>query len=639
MSEPQIAPQPSNQATRERSPIFTELRLENFKSIRQARIPLHPLTVIVGANSSGKSTVLQALLALAQTVKGEVGTDRIAFNGEYVQLGEFREVQSFGSEVTSGISIGLSAEVNRNTPRIRASRDSGRGRQSNLVWDAHFAIPSDPSKGYGLLRNVELRLMDNETESRFSLEIASIKQHSQEDGDTRLDEPLAAFRGPMLEVDGRLNEYQPYQPHILHSVRFWAGIPEKVIVEFDRFKLYAQAWWDAWLREHQDVYETTRRQIQRSSESTSKTAAPWSQRIAAVSAAAKQIESLEKNLDSDQAKTEQSDQLVLDPSEIRREILMSVRGFSKKQSERILWSMAFLGEREFREHLRKQLRQLPSMDVPVRTELGGELGTLVGDTSRYLRFALRAIKYLGPLREAPGALYDPTPVRFDIGTRGEYAAAVLDAHSRDRINCPLPDGGVQQMELGAALNMWLSELGLAERAHARDLGRLGMSLSVTPRGADRFVDLTAVGVGVSQVMPVILLCLWSRPNSLILIEQPELHLHPAMQLKLADFLLACTRSGRQIIVETHSEHLVNRLRRRVANDSTRTLSRSIGLLFAEQKNGVSQYRATAISDSGGLSQGWPEGFLDVGSNEATEFISEALQRRRQAAETPDPGKK
>jgi len=639
MSERQVTPQPSNQAPRERSPIFTELRLKNFKSIREGRVPLHPLTVIVGANSSGKSTVLQALLALAQTVKGEVGTDRIAFNGEYVQLGEFREVQSFGSEASSGISIGLSAEVNRNAPRIRATRDSSRGHPSKLVWDSSFAIPSDPSKGYGLLRSVELRLIDDETESRFSLEIASLRQNSQEEGEARLDDPLAAFRGPLLEVDGRLNEYQPYQPHTLHSVRFWAGIPEKVIVELDRFKLYAQAWWDSWLREHQDDYETIRRQIQRSSESTSKAAAPWSQRIAAVITAAKQIESLEKSLDGDQAQAEQSEQLALDPDEIRREFLISVRRCTDKQRERILWSMAFLGEREFREHLRKQVRHLPSMDVPVRTELGGELGTLVGDTSGYLRFALRAIKYLGPLREAPGALYDPSPARFDIGTRGEYAAAVLDAHSRERINCPLPEGRVQQMELGAALDFWLSELGLAEKAQAKDLGRLGMSLSVAPKGVGRFVDLTAVGVGVSQVMPVVLLCLWSRPNSLILIEQPELHLHPAMQLKLADFLIECTRSGRQIIVETHSEHLVNRLRRRVANDSTRTLSRSIGLLFAEQKNGVSQYRATTISESGGLSEGWPEGFLDVGSNEATEFISEALRRRKQAAGTSELGKK
>jgi predicted ATPase len=108
-----------------------------------------------------------------------------------------------------------------------------------------------------------------------------------------------------------------------------------------------------------------------------------------------------------------------------------------------------------------------------------------------------------------------------------------------------------------------------------------------------------------------------------------------MQLKLADFLLACSRTGRQIIIETHSEHIVNRLRRRVADDSSGTLSRSIGLLFAEQESGESQYRTTTISPSGGLSQGWPKGFLDVGSNEADEFLTEALRRRRDAGQSSD----
>jgi predicted ATPase len=153
------------------------------------------------------------------------------------------------------------------------------------------------------------------------------------------------------------------------------------------------------------------------------------------------------------------------------------------------------------------------------------------------------------------------------------------------------------------------------------------------------IDLTSLGVGVSQVLPVILLCLLSRAASVILLEQPELHLHPAIQLKLADFLLACSRGGQQIIVETHSEHLVNRLRRRVADDSSNTLSRSIGLLFAEQKDGLSRYRATTINQFGGLSQGWPEGFLDVGSNEASEFLEEALERRRQASRDKSPDQK
>jgi predicted ATPase len=100
----------------------------------------------------------------------------------------------------------------------------------------------------------------------------------------------------------------------------------------------------------------------------------------------------------------------------------------------------------------------------------------------------------------------------------------------------MAEGGFQRIPLGEALNLWLSEFGLATRVEAKDLGRLGMSLTVAPTGGSRLIDLTSVGVGVSQVLPVILLCLLSRSTSVILLEQPELHLHPAMQLKLADFL-------------------------------------------------------------------------------------------------------
>ena len=58
---------------------------------------------------------------------------------------------------------------------------------------------------------------------------------------------------------------------------------------------------------------------------------------------------------------------------------------------------------------------------------------------------------------------------------------------------------------------------------------MGIGLSVTPPGIDREVDLTSVGVGVSQVLPVILLCLLAEPGTLVVLEQPELHLHPKLQ--------------------------------------------------------------------------------------------------------------
>ncbi|WP_162528596.1 AAA family ATPase [Mycolicibacterium sp. CBMA 361] len=82
------------------------------------------------------------------------------------------------------------------------------------------------------------------------------------------------------------------------------------------------------------------------------------------------------------------------------------------------------------------------------------------------------------------------------------------------------------------------------------------------------LDLTSVGTGVSQVLPVLVMCLQAPPGSLLLIEQPELHLNPAVQQKLADFLLAIAASGRQLLVETHSDYLITRLRLRTAKDPT-----------------------------------------------------------------------
>jgi len=627
-----------SQTPRERTPIFTELQLTNFKSIRDAVIPLYPLTVIVGANSSGKSTALQALLVLAQAARAEIGSGRLPLNGEYVQLGEFQEVQTFGVEPSAGISLGLSAEVISQRPRMRASRSLPEDQRAMLPWRGHFAQPADPRSGFATLNAMEMALSTVTGDPIFNLDIASVKEETAEQDEVRHEDPLAMMRGPLLKVDGRATRHQPIETLAVQRARFWGGVPERLYGEVSRLTLCARTWWETWERANEEELLELREDYRRGVGSFQKS--PSNQgRLAAVKLAAELIKTSEFVY-------ELFSQIGHD-FENPRDVTLNLQSYFAEDlathapaaRKKILVSMTILREKGFIDELSNQLGAQQWLDQYSSQEIRGRLGDTIRDASSYFRGYLRTLRYLGPIREAPRAVYDPSPNRNDIGVRGEYAAAVLHARARENVICPLPEGGFRPMSLGAALNLWLSEFGIASRAEAKDLGRLGMSLTVAPAGSSRLIDLTSVGVGVSQVLPVILLCLLSRSTSVILLEQPELHLHPAMQLKLADFLLACSRSGQQIIVETHSEHLVNRLRRRVANDSTRTLSRSIGLLFAEQKNGVSQYRATTISESGGLSQGWPEGFLDVGSNEATEFISEALRRRKQAAVTPEPGKK
>ena len=124
------------------------------------------------------------------------------------------------------------------------------------------------------------------------------------------------------------------------------------------------------------------------------------------------------------------------------------------------------------------------------------------------------------------------------------------------------------------------------------------------------------------------------PGDLVMLEQPELHLHPAAQLGLADFLLACVRSGRQIIVESHSEHLVNRLRRRVAEaDDDPELHQLIGIVFAERDRAVTRYRSVDLNPLGGFDS-WPSSFFPEGADEVRHLLEAGLQKRARILE-PD----
>ena len=87
--------------------------------------------------------------------------------------------------------------------------------------------------------------------------------------------------------------------------------------------------------------------------------------------------------------------------------------------------------------------------------------------------------------------------------------------------------------------------------------------------------------------------------------------------------------------ETHSEHLVNRLRLRVAADETRCTADAVRLLFAEQEHGETVYQVSDINDVGGLSSEWPKGFLDVAADESTRLLQQSLAKRRSLADNHD----
>ena len=141
------------------------------------------------------------------------------------------------------------------------------------------------------------------------------------------------------------------------------------------------------------------------------------------------------------------------------------------------------------------------------------------------------------------------------------------------------------------------------------------------------VLLTDVGFGVSQVLPVLVMLAYARKGDTLILEQPEIHLHPAVQSGLADIIIETALV--QVIVESHSEHLLTRLQRRIAEvhlPRGLTLeSRDIAMYFCEQPGKESRIERLEIDDFGNISN-WPRDFFGNPLQDSVAMMEAAARR-------------
>lgn len=126
------------------------------------------------------------------------------------------------------------------------------------------------------------------------------------------------------------------------------------------------------------------------------------------------------------------------------------------------------------------------------------------------------------------------------------------------------------------------------------------------------LELTDVGFGISQVLPILVQAYLSPRDSLTIIEQPEIHLHPKMQAWLADALITIAlEKKKKFLIETHSDALIRRLRLRIVDDSSMLSQRDVNIYYLHREGGNtrSKLEEIAISPNGDLN--WPKGFMDV----------------------------
>ncbi len=242
--------------------------------------------------------------------------------------------------------------------------------------------------------------------------------------------------------------------------------------------------------------------------------------------------------------------------------------------------------------------------------------------------------YLGPLRDYPRRSYVWAGERpTGVGRRGEDAiAALLAARAEGQVFRKLVNKRHKNVPVEEHIANWLQRMGLVHKFSLKPIAKnrkeYEVRVQIAPGSAE--VSLTDVGFGVSQILPVLVLCYYVPEGSTIIFEQPEIHLHPAVQSHLADvFIEVATQRNVQILVESHSEHLLSRLQTRIAEEKI-DVSQTALYFCRRDESGLSQIEQLEVDMFGDISN-WPADFFGDEVGELVAKTRAGMQRQLKGA--------
>lgn len=624
--------------------------VKHFKSIN-SKTPLEfaPLTIFAGANSSGKSTVIQSILLTAQTLQNPVSSRSVILNGRIVRLGTFNDLVSVGhssENIQIGFSLGISRDLDGRT-HSWSSRTPGFAYTTDINWaerldsvDCTFSFSgksekvetADVSQLQPALTSSEIAVNLKNTEGRKQIMV----RRSDQSVNSKLDHLniikfLMGKQGNALEFDvykwtndRRANWYQPL-PKTAKAVG----------ASMDHFLTRSIAVCFNSIEQQAEVFADVLVHFQHLRGSYPFAVELDSQKILLPSVRDK-IRSVlldlpdEEDFPSHQKarltkarKALQTDFTLDDlfhahdsiPSKVRRVVGARLAEIAGQIKDLIL-----LGNHPE--------NALTFVGLPGDLDFGAQYVST---------FFQNYVKYLGPLRDEPKPVYplagglDPS----DVGYKGEHTAAVLDVFkntvvdSIDSNSFEIGNSTINRRRtplLQAVLN-WLEFMGVVTSIKSQDMGKLGHELRVATTDKTLLHDLTHVGVGVSQVLPILVLSLLAPKGSTLIFEQPELHLHPRVQARLADFFVSLTMLGKQCIVETHSQNLITRLRYQAAIREDDSISKDVMIYFVEKEYRESKYRKIRINEFGAIPD-WPRGFFDENEDMAAGILRASILKKR-----------
>lgn len=618
--------------------MITKWKVSNFKSIRdEVELDLGKLTVFSGVNSVGKSTLIQSILLIVQTLRHKGHRHSIALNGNIVNLGAFDDIKPDGSKSnqttiefechpTSKWAAEIDAALRKSGEHEISEFDGSKIENVSCAISfgtENSTIEDDDIQQWPQLTSADLS-------GKFSAESASkeivtrVVITKEDDVEPKIEKLLDKSDAPNDLRDGlsyniKLDRESLSVITNRHLSAIPAGcllhhfLPSSFIVDIDVVE---------------EAVKGICYTLQKDASEPHYSFAPWPMISKNSKDVMNLVRSMLKNFEGiELLKGENFDIDVWDA------FFDSLSSKGKEKIKKIFCDCS---------NLEKEIRDRMKSSVPETwTHRGFSFAPVSLQFKRIFlnidRLFLKSLKYIGPLRDAPRSIYSSTdnPDPSDLGYRGEETARILELYRGKQIrympSSNFKDGEVKidavSDTLENAVSDWLQYLGIAESVESNFREGIGYELKVRSSNSERMHDLTQVGIGVSQILPILVLGLFSDEESMLVFEQPEVHLHPRSQVLLGDFFLSMALTNRQCIVESHSEHLVNRLRYRIASSKTSDrLNDLTKIFFVEKASKGSSFREVKVNEYGAIVD-WPDGFFDQSYNQAQDILLAAAAKR------------
>ena len=239
---------------------------------------------------------------------------------------------------------------------------------------------------------------------------------------------------------------------------------------------------------------------------------------------------------------------------------------------------------------------------------------------------LDSIHYVSADRLGPVKYVEKVDVSYcsKVGKRGEFSLNVLDYYKDKRVEDELYLGNDAQTLLQQTQE-WLSYILDDTKINLTGTGSESsvLSLLISNKSSSHFHKALNVGFGYSYILPIIITGLIAEQGEIVIIENPEAHLHPRAQSKLIEFLAKVSSCGTQVFIESHSEHILNGLRLCSLREDIAINHDDISIIYFDNDFSIQNLQ---LNHQAKLSH-WPTGFFDQQEKDLARLLKASMVKR------------